>query len=49
MILGIVLGAYLGTKLLVRLSNRTVRWFFMVVLLALGLEMLIRGIVGATV
>ena len=46
-ILGIVLGAYLGTKVLVRLSNQAVRWFFMVVLLVLGLEMLVRGIRGA--
>lgn len=46
-ILGILLGAYLGTKVLVRLTNRTVRWFFLFVLLVLGLEMLIRGILGA--
>jgi uncharacterized protein len=43
-VLGILLGAYLGTKLLVRLSNQTVRWFFMAVLLLLGIEMLVRGI-----
>jgi uncharacterized membrane protein YfcA len=46
-VLGIVLGAYLGTKVLVRLSNRAIRGFFMIVLLALGLEMLIRGIRSA--
>ena len=46
-VLGILLGAYLGTKVLVRLSNRAVRWFFMVVLLVLGVEMLVRGILGA--
>jgi uncharacterized membrane protein YfcA len=45
-ILGIVTGAYLGTKLLVRMSNRAVRQFFLVVLLVLGIEMLIRGIRG---
>ena len=44
-ILGILLGSYLGTKILVRLSNRAIHWFFMVVLLILGLEMLVRGIV----
>jgi uncharacterized membrane protein YfcA len=42
--LGILLGAFLGTRLLVRLTNRAVRALFLVVLLALGLEMLVRGI-----
>jgi hypothetical protein len=46
-VLGILLGAYLGTKVLVRLSNRAVRWFFMVVLLLLGVEMLVRGTLEA--
>jgi uncharacterized protein len=45
-VLGILLGAYIGTKVLVRLSDRAVRGFFMVVLLVLGVEMLARGIVG---
>ncbi len=43
-VLGILLGAYIGTKVLVRLTNQAVRWFFMVVLLVLGIEMLARGI-----
>jgi hypothetical protein len=45
-ILGVTLGAFLGTRLLVRLSNTAVRRFFLVVLLALGVEMLVRGIRG---
>ncbi len=45
-IIGVGAGAYLGTKLLVRLTNMAVRRFFLVVLLILGLEMLIRGIRG---
>jgi len=45
-VLGVVAGALIGTRLLVRMSNKTVRKFFLVVLLALGVEMLIRGIVG---
>jgi len=45
--LGILLGAYLGTKLLVRLSNMAVRQIFLVVLLVLGIEMLVRGVRGA--
>lgn len=45
-ILGVLLGSFLGTRLLVRLHNQTVRHFFLVVLAVLGLEMLIRGLRG---
>lgn len=45
--LGILLGAYVGTKVLVRLTNQAVRRIFLVVLLVLGLEMLLRGIRGS--
>ena len=45
-ILGVVLGATLGTRLLVRLTNQTVRRIFLGVLLILGVEMIIRGVVG---
>jgi uncharacterized protein len=45
-ILGVLLGAWIGTKVLVRLTNRSVRWFFLVVLLVLGMETIIRGIRG---
>jgi uncharacterized membrane protein YfcA len=45
-ILGVVIGATLGTRLLVRLTNQTVRRIFLGVLLILGVEMIIRGVVG---
>jgi uncharacterized protein len=45
-ILGVVLGAFLGTRLLVRLSNQSVRNFFLLILLALAVEMIVRGIRG---
>jgi len=45
-ILGVLLGAFMGTRLLVRLTNETVRRFFLVVLLVLGVEMIVRGILG---
>ena len=45
-ILGVVLGAFLGTRLLVRLSNKSVRRFFLFVLLILAVEMLSRGLRG---
>jgi len=44
--LGVLLGAFLGTRLLVRVSNQTVRRFFLVVLAVLGVEMIVRGIRG---
>ncbi|MCL4540258.1 MAG: sulfite exporter TauE/SafE family protein [Bacteroidetes bacterium] len=43
-IIGIVAGAFLGTRLLVRLTNKSVRLFFLVVLAILGIEMIVRGI-----
>lgn len=46
-VLGILLGAYLGTKVLVGSTNKAVRRFFLIVLLFLGIEMLVRGILGA--
>jgi uncharacterized membrane protein YfcA len=45
-ILGVLFGAFMGTRLLVRLTNETVRHFFLVVLLVLGVEMIVRGIRG---
>ena len=45
-ILGVVFGAFMGTRLLVRLTNQTVRHIFSGVLLVLGAEMLLRGIWG---
>ncbi len=42
-ILGVVTGAFLGTKVLVRVTNQTVRYIFLVVLIVLGLEMILRG------
>jgi uncharacterized protein len=43
-ILGVVSGAFMGTRLLVRLTNQTVRRIFLGVLLVLGVEMILRGI-----
>ncbi len=42
-IIGIVVGAFIGTRVLVRLTNNTVRYFFLVVLGLLGVEMILRG------
>ncbi len=45
-ILGVVIGALIGTRLLVRLTNQRVRQFFLVVLAVLGIEMIVRGLGG---
>ncbi|MBP1695530.1 MAG: hypothetical protein H6Q41_718 [Deltaproteobacteria bacterium] len=45
-ILGVVSGAFMGTRLLVRLTNLAVRRIFLWVLLVLGVEMIFRGIRG---
>lgn len=42
-ILGVVAGAFLGTRVLVKVTNQAVRNIFLVVLIVLGLEMLLRG------
>ena len=46
-ILGIAAGAFIGTRLLVRMTNRAVRLFFLFILLILAVEMLVRGIGAA--
>jgi uncharacterized membrane protein YfcA len=45
-VLGVLLGAFLGTRVLVRLTNQTVRRFFTVVLAVLAIEMIVRGLRG---
>jgi uncharacterized membrane protein YfcA len=45
-VVGIVLGALAGTRVLVRLPNRAVRQVFLVVLAVLGVEMIWRGLSG---
>jgi uncharacterized protein len=46
-LLGVALGALLGTRMLVRMSNQSVRRLFLVVLIVLAVEMIVRGIRGA--
>lgn len=45
-ILGVVAGAFIGTRVLVRLTNKSVRIFFLVILLILAVQMLVRGLRG---
>jgi len=45
-ILGVLVGAFIGTRVLVRVTNQTVRRFFQVILAVLGIEMIVRGLRG---
>lgn len=45
-VVGVVLGAFLGTRVLVRISNESVRKFFLVILIGLAVEMIVHGIRG---
>jgi uncharacterized membrane protein YfcA len=44
-ILGVSLGAFAGTAILVRLTNQAVRRYFVVIVVLIGLDMIRRGIV----
>jgi len=41
---GVLAGAMLGTRVLVRITNRQIRWIFLAILAFLGMEMLLRGL-----
>ena len=45
-VVGIVIGALIGTRTLVRLQNRAVRRFFLAILAVLAAEMIYRGLKG---
>jgi uncharacterized membrane protein YfcA len=45
-VLGVLSGAFIGTRLLVRLSNRAVDRLFMILLLIIGVQMIWRGLRG---
>jgi len=44
--LGVLLGAFLGTRVLLGAQTRVLRWVFSLVILALGLEMIVNGFLG---
>lgn len=45
-VIGVVLGAFIGTRVLVRISNEAVRKFFLIILIGLAIEMIVHGIRG---
>ena len=44
--IGTTTGSFLGSRLLPRLSNRLIRWVFVVILVVLSVEIILRGSVG---
>lgn len=42
--LGVLAGAMIGTKILVRIKNVTIRYIFTAILVILGIEMILRGL-----
>ena len=42
--IGVLIGAYIGTKILVRVTNKTIRYIFTAILVFLGIQMLLRGL-----
>ncbi|ARM75231.1 sulfite exporter TauE/SafE family protein [Acidianus manzaensis] len=42
--IGVLIGAFIGTKILVRVTNKTIRYIFMIILVFLGIQMLLRGL-----
>jgi uncharacterized membrane protein YfcA len=42
--IGVLLGSFLGSKILVRITNRTVRYIFSSLLIILGIEMILKGL-----
>jgi len=45
-VLGTLLGALLGTRVLASASTRALRWLFSAVILVLAIEMIYNGIAG---
>ncbi|NAY82174.1 MAG: DUF1634 domain-containing protein [Thaumarchaeota archaeon] len=42
--IGVLLGARIGTRMLVHVTNRQIRWFFVAILSYLGIRMVVRGL-----
>ncbi|QGR20065.1 sulfite exporter TauE/SafE family protein [Stygiolobus azoricus] len=41
--IGVLIGAYIGTKILVRITNKAIRYIFTAILVFLGIQMIMRG------
>jgi uncharacterized membrane protein YfcA len=43
--IGVVIGAFFGAKVLVKITNKNIRWIFLALLSFLGVEMIFKGLV----
>jgi uncharacterized membrane protein YfcA len=43
--IGVLLGSFIGAKILVRITNKDIRWIFFGILSFLGVEMLLKGLI----
>lgn len=43
--IGVLLGSFVGAKILVRITNKDIRWIFFGILSFLGVEMLLKGLI----
>ncbi len=41
--LGVLIGSFIGAKILMKITNKNIRWIFFAILSFLGVEMLLRG------
>lgn len=42
--IGVIIGSFIGAKILIRITNRNVRWIFFAILSFLGVEMFLKGL-----
>ena len=42
--IGVLIGAYIGTKILVRITSKSIRYIFTAILVFLGIQMILRGL-----
>lgn len=42
--IGVLIGSFIGAKILLRITNKNVRWIFFTILSFLGVEMLLKGL-----
>ncbi len=47
--LGVLIGSFIGAKILVKITNKNIRWIFFAILSFLGIEMLLRGLQKANI
>lgn len=46
--IGVLIGSFIGAKVLMKITNKNIRWIFFAILSFLGVEMLLRGLQKST-